>query len=281
MRVLVVGLLPYDSGKTSVAAALTSELRARGVDAVAAKPVGAHSAWSQHHTVELSFKLGLLVGEDAYTLWLASGKAEPIELTSTLDVLTAPPDPTKAFYEAASQITWQAAVIRETHLEDAPKTRHILIPENIALTTPPLQDELLKLASALKAKPAERREVAKVITEASAEAEKSLKVLEERHEVLIVESYNDAAAPTPSLSYSTVIAVAPGRALVYPGDRYRLAAKAARQPPNQLTVDKITPLLKPKHTIPTKPRDKSSLYTPREDTQKLADIILATAKTAR
>ncbi len=274
MKVLVAGLLPHDSGKTSVAASLTSELRARGVDAVAAKPVGAHSAWSQHHTVKLSFELGLLVGEDAYILWNASERAEPIELMSPLDVMTAPPDLAKARLYA-TQLTHQAVLIRVSQLSEALiQSRHLAISENMASTTPPLRSKLEKLASELKAAPVERSRVADIILEASTDAERSLRELESRHELTIVESYNDAVAPTPSLNYYAVIAVAPGRALVYWGDRYRLAAKAARYQSNQLTTDKIAPLLTPAYTVPLYPREKSSLYTPREDTEKLAEIML-------
>ena len=277
MMVLVVGLLEFDSGKTSVTASLVREARSRGIDAVAMKPVGSHNAWSQHASVLRSLKMKVLVGEDAYRLWLASEKAEPVELLSPLDILTAPPDLTgfedvAEYLSALGSLTAQATLMRITRPPRS--TRHYLIKDNAERVLPSLRVFISELARLLEAESIRLNEAFKMMTHPH--PDEALAFLRDRHELLIVESFNNAAYPSPlSLEADKVILVAPGRAYVYEGSEYCKAVRdsiSSRGP--RVTTPELIGRIRPLAAVSLKPRDMEELDNPKEDTRELLNLVM-------
>lgn len=73
----------------------------------------------------------------------------------------------------------------------------------------------------------------------------------------MIESYNNAAAPTAgSVDSDVVVAVAPGKAAVFSGNDYRKAiiALSDLKEPWKVTTEDVLPLLHPEKTIELKPR---------------------------
>ena len=273
MMILVVGLLEYDSGKTSVAMSLVRYARSKGIDAVGAKPVGGHDAWSQYQTLVRSLEIGMLVGEDAYKLWEVSDRCEPIELISPLDILTVPPDPRLYEdywdYEATSRSLLERAVlVRITRFKGGNSvTRHYVIDRNLRRTVPTLRREVEKLARIVRAEHATPGDILRIAEEATRHVDLAVKTLASKHKLLVVESFNDAACPSPAcLEADSVVLVAPGRAYVYRGRDYAKAVESlAASRGLHIVTGEVVRLLKPYASIELLPRVKKDLGKPLKD----------------
>jgi len=281
MMVLVVGLLGNDSGKTSVATSLVREARSKGVRALGVKPVGGHSAWGQYDTLVRSLRYGMLVGEDAYRLWLASDKAEPIEAISPLDVLTVPPDPEHArsfeeYLVLSENLADVAVMLRVTRLEeDRLTTSHYLAEENLERAVPSLKDSIRELAGLVKAETVTGEELLGLVAGAAEHTDSILRRMLQKYELVVVESFNNAALPTPlCLEADWVVLVAPGRAYVYRGDRYSRAVESivSIRGPNITTLE-VSKYVKPVGTVALLPRGKGDLDSAGSDTRELLDLL--------
>ncbi len=279
--ILVVGLLEFDSGKTSVATSLVREAREEGLDAVAAKPVGAHNAWNQYGSLIRSEKLGMLLGDDAYRLWLASEKSEPPELLSPLDVLSSPPDPCalsdlSTYLSAITNLLRMAVMIRISKASGrGVNICHYVIPDNLERTLPLLRRRVKKLASVLRAEPLESEELVNIMYSSIKHVDTILSELASRHELLIIESFNNAAYPTPfSLEAYKVILVTPGRAYVYEGREYaRRASALSSLNKAGVTTYEVIRDLEPIATVSLIPRPRSKLGIPMDDTRHLLKLV--------
>ena len=271
-------MLPHDSGKTSVTAALVREARRRGADTVAAKPVGGHCAWRQFDTLSRSLDMGILVGEDAYKLWLASDKCEPIELISPLDILTAPPDPDAIGldgYSEESSILTKVAVLLRISDAAGKRTEHYVVSANLKRVAPALRARVEELARRVRAKPVSPAQFLKLATSSEGIVDESLQLLLDRHEEVFVESFNDAACPAPAcLEADAVILVAPSRAYVYRGSDYAAVVRElARRRGLNVTSQEVFSRVTPIGSVQLVPRRKSELTLPSTDTVELLNLV--------
>lgn len=267
LRVLVVGLLRYDSGKTSIARSLVLEARDRGFNVGVVKPVSGFDAWSQYKYVLKSMEYGRLIGEDLYLLHSAAHSKDLIEVEGPIVMLLAPPDPSSylwriSLYVAATASTLDQVVVARTTkcMGDAVKTHHYIVEENIEHTPRILQEKLVELVEKLKPRPEpiEKSMVEKqlFLEENLGGVDKCVERIVESHEVTIIESYNDAAAPTPfSARADVVVAVAPGKIALYPGEKYWKAISLVGEIKNPLstTTSDVLGLVKPLKAVDTKP----------------------------
>ena len=281
MLILIVGLLKFDSGKTSLTASLVKEARSRGVDAVAVKPVGAHNAWNQYDTVLKSFEMRVLVGSDAYRLWKASDQVEPIEVLSPFDILIVPPDSEKTgfdrYLDIVENLFSQAALARLTKIEEHSfKSKHYVIKDTLRETTRPLHRILTRLSRFLQAEEIEIEDLLQISYSSGMEIDKVLEYLLEKHELVIVESFNDAACPTSiCLNADRVILVTPGRAYVYSGVEYKKVLESFSEIKGlNITTPEVVRLLKPILTTNLTPKPSNSLDEPKAEISRKLDIAL-------
>ncbi len=237
LRVLIVGLLRYDSGKTSFALELIEAMRELGVSPAVFKPIGAHNAWWQRDTIEYSVELGLLVGHDAYLLAEAAGMLDAIETVSPIDILTAPIDPSRmvslrSYLDAMSGLADTAVMARFSVPGEG--ATHLLIRDNYSRAILDSQIQVDRIAEAIRKKGGRVAEATRsfllrllytpaLYEEAIASAYTRLS---ERSPVIIIESFSNAAYPSPTAlaGEGYVAAVAPGKITVYSMERYRRAA---------------------------------------------------------
>jgi len=281
MLILIVGLLKFDSGKTSLTASLVKEARSRGVDAVAVKPVGAHNAWNQYDTVLKSFEMRVLVGSDAYRLWKASDQVEPIEVLSPFDILIVPPDSEKTgfdrYLDIVENLFSQAALARLTKIEEHSfKSKHYVIKDTLRETTRPLHRILTRLSRFLQAEEIEIEDLLQISYSSGMEIDKVLEYLLEKHELVIVESFNDAACPTSiCLNADRVILVTPGKAYVYSGVEYKKVLESFSEIKGlNITTPEVVRLLKPILTTNLTPKPSNSLDEPKAEISRILDIAL-------
>ncbi len=257
-QVLVVGLLPFDSGKTTMACSLVSEARERGYDVGVSKPISSMSGWYQHSCVERSVQYGKLIGSDIYKLHEAAGSSDPIECEGPVISLLMPPDSERVEWESKEylgiNLTSQLVVIRVT---DMKRTTHYYVPPNVERLTDTMKEEVRKVMnSAENPVEVDLDFIHELLFNSYTLADECLNHIADKHQFMVVESYNNAAAPTAkSLDAQSIVAIAPGKAALYSGELYRkaLTAVSSIKEPWKTTTEEILKLMRPFKTIELKP----------------------------
>lgn len=238
MKVLVVGLLGEGSGKTILASSLVSVLRKEGINAVGFKPVGGTEVWLHPEVLEESTSRGTLVTSDALLIERASGKPYPIEVYNPIGFHIMPLDPAsfnwslKSFMRLSASLAHRVSLGRiSTCVDGRAESVHFINTSTLSRSPARLSTMMLDVASSLSPRPVkvDARFVERVLEGDHVEAaDRCLKVLEDRHEVVIIESNSDIAAPThASLAADIVFAVAPGIVAVVNGRRYSKAVNVS------------------------------------------------------
>jgi predicted P-loop ATPase/GTPase len=217
--VLVNGLLTYDSGKTYVATALVKALIEKGFKVSAFKPLAGHSAWYQFNTVLHSLKYGVLVGEDVLKYKELLDLGPDLELVNPVDLLLAPLDPNcfekvRDYLDALCDQFEQLIMARVSDCCNK-ATRYYIVEDNALRVVPGLRPWVEKLIERFKPKPiTARRFFADVLTSRSIieSLNYAFNALKSKTDVLIVESFNDAAVPFMDLlgDVDVVLTVTPG-----------------------------------------------------------------------
>jgi len=276
MMVLVVGLLERDSGKTSITVSMLNTARELGFNAVGFKPVGGHNAWNQYDTLARSLSLRMLVGEDAFKLWVASNRVESIDLLSPLDILLAPPDPAKVSLEDYTGLEKTAVLARLTKLDNGKIfSTHFVVRENLMNIAPTLRRELLKLAYLTKAINISATRLVNIVSNSAEYIDRVLKYLLDKYRLVIVESFNNAAFPTPfSLTADWVVLVAPTRVFIYRGKDYaKTVEEIAAIRGVTITVPEVVKYVKPEKVLEICPRTRSELGCVKKDSIEILDYI--------
>lgn len=252
--ILVVGAVYQDSGKTTLASALVKRAREKDLDVGICKPVTTFNGWFQHEAVMESQRCRKLVGRDLIRLHRAALSKNRIEIEGPLVSMIMPIDPEYLEWRMNSPVAMdlieRLILMRVSDLE---MTEHYLISENLRRLPPSLQRMVTELARSLEPPPQEitAEEAHGVLTKSSDRIDRCLNHLKSRHGLTVVESYSDIAVPAPSaLEASTVVVVAPGRAAIVDGGRFRTALNACSTVSiaTQLTVGSIMDLIRAEYS---------------------------------
>ncbi|ASJ16806.1 ATPase [Thermococcus chitonophagus] len=259
VSLLIVGILPYDSGKTTLALSLIREALEHGIDVGVAKPVSGFNGWYQYEYLLKSVEFGFLIGEDSYKLHITAKSSDPVHLESPVTALLLPPDPERVGWKSSSYtaISYHTNVVLLRILED-----HFYVPDNIKKLTRPMQEIIEPLIETTKPIEIKADEVQYLVMRGREEADKALGIIQNHHELTIIESYNNLAAPcTSALASDLIIAVAPGKAVLFDGDQYKKAiyAISSIKEPWRVVTEDLMPLLKPLKKFEFKPGEVSGL----------------------
>lgn len=222
--VLVVGLLPYDSGKTWFTTALAKSLIRNSMRVSVYKPVSAHNAWYQYATVVRSKELGILVGSDVISyLDLGLINVNDVPLINPIDILAAPRDAKDYlnsldnYLHDLEDLTKQMVLVRLTRCQDTTYT-HYVVMENINLIVDSLKDELVNLSKMLKAKEINLSHLLNLLRSSWMDLNLSmcLSKLRTGRDLIIVESFSDSITPYIGLLdyVDAIVVVYPGGALI-------------------------------------------------------------------
>ncbi len=258
MRVLIVGLLQFDSGKTSVAVSLVGEAVQRGVDVGVLKPVTAFSGWYHYPSLERSRRFGKLIGEDVYKLHRVARSSDPIEFESPVVLMHMPPDPERvewqSSYFTALNMGEQVVALRITKPDC---TKHLYVPSNVERLTEIMRREAMSLIESLNPRPEESEDVEEFILNVGRFADECVEYICSRHELTVIESFNNASAPSEkSKDVDVVLLTAPTKVAIYEGKRYCKAVDLLLKPPWLITSEEVVSLLKPVKTIEIPPKAK-------------------------
>ena len=280
MIVTVAGFLPFESGKTRLAARLVRVLRERGVDVLPYKPIGAHNLWEQHFSVEYSLEHRVLVGGDAIRLARAAGvKPEEVQ---PVDLLLAPPDVARFlqrprdYLNAASNTFTQAVLVR---IDTCRGWRgHLLVEDRLEALPPSLRRVAEELSERLEPSPVRIDQARFADMLASGQlllaADSCAATAASKTRLLILESFNDVLIPIPKAIDSRLfIVAAPGRAVVYSGEAVVRAVEVLSGiKPGQVRSHEVLGLVKPLAVV-----DVDYAYSDDqlgEDIERLADMVL-------
>ncbi|MBB5253418.1 hypothetical protein [Sulfurisphaera ohwakuensis] len=209
MRILINGLLQFDSGKTTFSLHLLRELRNIGYDFRPLKPVAGHNVWYSFSTLLRSRELKILAGNDALKYYDETGI--PVEEINPFAILFSPPDIEKVQMNIRlyNELI-NAGVPVMIRYYDCNKVYHLyssvfysIIPDSIRN---PLE-EFLEEVHAMETQPEKIREL---IDSSPILADNCVSKFINSN--VIIESYNDALAPTTlSTKVDLVFAVFPGK----------------------------------------------------------------------
>ncbi|MET1160432.1 MAG: ATPase [Thermoprotei archaeon] len=242
MKLLVVGLIPYDAGKTEFVIGMSDALKELGYKPGYFKPVAGHDGWYQYDTLLYSMDLGLLIGHDAYVVAERLELLDKIHAVSPLDILTFPIDLYKIdlnvhlYEEYMSYIGKRAVLTRFTRIYgdsiDSYKHVYFLAKDAIDKLSDELHSVFGELVDNLKKENSVFIETSTEYVEKMLNTPVIYSVIDtymeylREYDPLIIEGYNDVASPTmKSLEADYVFVVGPGKVLVYKGDRYRMAVE--------------------------------------------------------
>lgn len=264
MQILVSGLLPFDSGKTTIAEALVREAVSYGWDVGVSKPVTSLNGWYQYESIKRSIKFGFLVGEDMYRLYQAAKSNDPLYKVGSIVSLLLPPDPQRvswntSFYSGYASHN-QISVLR---ISGKNKTKHYFVPANIRKATKPLREEVELLLQTLKPEPIDAEGVEKLLFNSRNLADECLEEVNLNHDLVVVESYSNVASPTTKSLYSDLIlVVAPGKVAIFEGEEYRkaLTVVAEIKEPWHITTEDVLPLLNPIDTVDIRPGKVKGIF---------------------
>ena len=215
MRILVSGLLQFDSGKTTFSLSLISTLKENGINFFPHKPIAAHNAWYSFSTLIRSEELGYLVGNDALKYFDEVPKSDVNEI-NPFAVLLAPPD----FQKLNFDVRFYKELMSEgipvlVRLHDCNRTVHFFLDGFEGIVTESLTEILHHLIKSLKAVKVSKERIKELIDSSPALTENCTQQVFQRYENVIVESYNDALSPNySSLDVDLLFIITPGKALL-------------------------------------------------------------------
>ncbi|AFL66498.1 ATPase [Desulfurococcus amylolyticus] len=257
MRLLVTGLLPHDSGKTIIALNLSKAL-SKSLRVFYFKPIAGHNGWYQAETVKHSLEAGILVGHDAYTAARELGLLDRVRLVNPVDLLTMPPDPLKYIKSIRLYLGILADVASQTVLMRISRPlegvdEYFIVRENarrlnkVALTVLEGLIERFSARGNVVFHDADPGLIMKLFSNREAlNWLNNIYGLLSEYDVVVTESYNNAATPIEaSLDSDLVLVTAPTRLLIYRGTRYRqgIEAFSMGRPPWLVDVGGIVEVL--------------------------------------
>jgi predicted P-loop ATPase/GTPase len=233
MKILIAGILAFESGKTTLALGLAREFKSRGFSVGYLKPVAGHNGWFQQDTVEYTRATGVLVGHDAYVIASELGLTSEIPILNPLDILTLPLDPFLEDFTLRRYLDYMTSSLRTAVLarfskigESGLVNNYFVVGENVSRLSTVSLAIYNTVRSAIGGKGSyseiSTRELEDLMNnpETYEEIDRTTSLLQKR-EILLVEGYNDVSAPTPlSCESDYAIAVAPTRAALYDGSKY-------------------------------------------------------------
>ncbi len=232
MKILVTGLLEENSGKTIFASSLINALISQGYDTLGFKPMGATELWSHPEALIESKKNKIVVTSDSIMLYKFSREKEPINIINPFGGLLLPVLPEKlrnfnSFNNALYMPNMRLGISRLTLCPgNSLYNTHLINVNAMERTSKSVEYELLDLVSVIdNIVKVDDEYILNLITGgALGEVDKCLKYLENRHEIIVIESNSNIASPTVlSVNSDIVIVVTPGEAMVVDGNRYRKA----------------------------------------------------------
>ncbi|BFH72498.1 hypothetical protein SJAV_04420 [Sulfurisphaera javensis] len=209
MKILVNGLLQYDSGKTTFSLHLLRELKNLGYNFRPLKPIAGHNVWFSFSTLLRSKELGILAGNDALKYYDDTGLR--IEEINPFALLIAPPDLEKLRMDVRlyNELVNLGLPIMVRYF-DGSKVYHFYSSSYLSIIPDSIKTYLKDFINEVNAINLQPEKLKELVDSSPHIADYVVSLLSNSN--LIIESYNDALAPTIlSTHVDLVFAVSPGK----------------------------------------------------------------------
>lgn len=256
-RVLVVGLNPFDSGKTGVSIQLIQRMKdTHAVEFF--KPISGHNYWYRYEHTQYCLENKKLVSYDATRVRQVYHSRVHDFVVNPVHALYVPAHlqrPGKGPISTLGLAGWDSvlAMERMSHpvgsgIQSTMMIANDLIQKGQLLLTPEQADSL---SAGMTLRPIKHlEEVQSTENDCFEEfVSESFKELEKTSDFVVIEAFNDSAWPWEGLNkVDTVLAVGPGHVFSYEPEKFRLAVSLAKHdsaPIREVTLSRITDMLRP------------------------------------
>ena len=261
-RVLVLGINPFDSGKTEVSIDLVEALQAVGHRVEYFKPASGSNYWYKYDHIKKCMKAGQLVSYDAARVReRLRSRVSPL-VTNPVHTLFVPSRlerPGRIHPNSLGLAGWDSFltlqrfsqpngnVVQSTFL-----VAERLIDDGIVMIS---RNEIQALTRYSRTIPITSMEQAQELEKSLYEnaVERSFEVIERNAHFVIIESFNNSAWPWERLDYvDHVLVVGPGQVFVYDPEKFRTAvefAKGRGRSVREVTLARVADLLSPRTRI--------------------------------
>lgn len=265
-RILISGMNPFDSGKTSLAIQLGSWLKSSGHKVEYFKPTSGHNYWYRYSHTLHCLRLGQLVSYDATRFVEAVGSALPMPTINPVHSLFIPgrlDSRGRSVFSTLGLAGWDShlALQRFSHpIADGTEStilaaRELLEGRRLVANWAELQS----LLADCKVIPIRELDDAQEYEQDNLEEclDKSFTRVEQSCNTTIIESFNDSAWPWRGLQkVDLVLVVGPGHVLEYDPAKFRQSAEMAVRDGADIrgaTFSAVAELLRPRRIHELRP----------------------------
>ncbi|RLE84952.1 MAG: hypothetical protein DRJ41_02145 [Thermoprotei archaeon] len=236
-RVLIASLFPFKGGKTTLVEGVGRGLRDEGFKVGYLKPFSSHNWYLDYDVLITNMNYGTVFPGDVIKVSESMGIKDVYETMSPISLLTAQLRPS-AFIEARSEtliyayfsdlfrrtVACRLSYCKEREVWNTLYLNEWLIVRNLAIINDKVL-ERIRRKSNLIYKLSDYKILPKtLLTEYNNSIRSTIRYLETKYRILLIESYRDSAWPLPlDEDVDLVFVVAPGQVLVYDSKRFKTA----------------------------------------------------------
>ncbi len=266
VRVLVVGMNAFDSGKTHLALQVMRATTSHGIRAEYFKPVSGHNLWYRHDHTLRCVEEGLPFSYDASVVRGEFSSEVPVAVANPVHRITAPhllDTPSRVPPTTLSIAGWESTFVLEriTEARDGGYHSWVLLADGLLESGGVLADhdvvtglvrgaEVVPVASMEEVMEFEAGHLDTAV-------ERSFHVVERAADVVVIESFGDSAWPWEHLDRADhVLAVGPGHLFVLDPERFRRAVDVLHHGPGPvraLTCSKACEYVRPIERVLLRP----------------------------
>lgn len=247
MNILVNGLLTFDSGKTTFASYLLTELKNIGLNFFPLKPIAGHNGWYSYDTLLKSKAVKALAGNDALKYYDITGV--DVRLINPFAVLLFPVDLEKLNYKISlyEQLMENGYPVMIRYTDVNSNDYYYAISSSILIDS--LDNILMDLYNMFKPTIVSERVIKDKVNESSYLVDNNVKNFLKKDNT-IIESYNDALAPTySSINVDIMFTVSPGKIFILYGNKLKKISNLFTLPPWIVRTREIFEYTKPDKTF--------------------------------
>lgn len=266
VRILLVGMNSFDSGKTQFAIRLSRFLSAKGQSIEYFKPLSGHNYWYNHDHTKICLESGILASMDAMRVREHLNSTSPIELANPVHSLFVPMRLEKPLQNLRSSLGLSGAssiltMERFSRPDKSGIDSTVLVAEELVEEERLIikQEEVGMLTRGAAIVPVSNLEDVQKFERLNFEkhVSESFSIVEKSADVVIIEGFNDAAWPWDGLKFvDAVLLLSPAHVFSYDPERFRKAAYLMNRgnlPIREVTFSRISDLLKPSNRLEFRP----------------------------
>ncbi|MHA1957235.1 MAG: hypothetical protein ACW968_09950 [Candidatus Thorarchaeota archaeon] len=265
-RILIIGMNPFDSGKTILAAQTMSHLHNSGHNVEYFKPLSGHNYWTHYQHTKHCLDIGKLISKDAAHLRTKYESKIPAEIMNPIHTLFVPARlerPVSSIPSSLALNGWDSVLALQrfsrpdgTGMSSTVLTANELIEAGHLIID---DEEVAALTKNATVEPITNIHQIQAFEKAVFEGVigDSFETVEGSSDLVLIESFNDSVWPWIGLDRVDVaLVVGPGHVFVYDPERIQKAAslvKYSQMPIRDVNFKRINDLVKPLNHLVLKP----------------------------